>query len=173
MQLQAMERMDTQEKELQRLSALLVEHQAVLKSFPERPHQETTPTQCKHLCQFRYEAVGYLPGTVYINRGVASETGQVPVLNGLPTIKRDTFKDILTDAEVPVTQQRWIWFSNMATLMPIVLGRPTDYHEEWTPWIGVSWVPSFEQGPEIHMGPQKDLFEEGFGHSLQATATEF
>ena len=42
MQLQAMERMDAQEKELWRPSALLVEHQMLLKSLLERPCQETT-----------------------------------------------------------------------------------------------------------------------------------
>ena len=41
MQLQAMERVEAQEKELGRLSALLVEHQALLESLPERHHQET------------------------------------------------------------------------------------------------------------------------------------
>ena len=42
MQLQAMERVEAQEKELRRLSALLVEHQALLISSPERPHQESS-----------------------------------------------------------------------------------------------------------------------------------
>ena len=41
MQLQAMERVKVQEKELQRLSALLIEHHAVLRSLPERPCQES------------------------------------------------------------------------------------------------------------------------------------
>ena len=46
MQLQAMERVDAQKKKLQTLSSLLVEHQALLKSLPERPCQETLkPTQ--------------------------------------------------------------------------------------------------------------------------------
>ena len=40
MQLQAMERVEAQGRELRRLSALLVEHQEVLKSSPERPQQE-------------------------------------------------------------------------------------------------------------------------------------
>ena len=37
MQLQAMERVDAQEKELWRLSALLVGQQTFLESLPERP----------------------------------------------------------------------------------------------------------------------------------------
>ena len=41
MQLQAMERVEAQEMELRRLSALLMEHQAILRSLPERPHQES------------------------------------------------------------------------------------------------------------------------------------
>ena len=39
MQLHAMERVEAQKKELQRLSALLVGHQAFLESSPEWPHQ--------------------------------------------------------------------------------------------------------------------------------------
>ena len=41
MQFQAMERVEAQEKELRRLSALLVEHQAILRSLPERPCHES------------------------------------------------------------------------------------------------------------------------------------
>ena len=41
MQLQAMERAEAKERELRRLSALLVVHQAFLRSLPERPHQES------------------------------------------------------------------------------------------------------------------------------------
>ena len=40
MQLQAMEKVEEQEKELHRLSAMLQEHQALLRSSPERPCQE-------------------------------------------------------------------------------------------------------------------------------------
>ena len=41
MQFQAMEWVDSQDKQLWRLSTLVVEHQALLQSLPERPHQET------------------------------------------------------------------------------------------------------------------------------------
>ena len=41
MQLQGMERVEEQERELRRLSALMAEHQAVLRSLPERPHQQS------------------------------------------------------------------------------------------------------------------------------------
>ena len=40
MQLQAIERVEAQERESRRVSALLVEHQEVLRSSPERPQQE-------------------------------------------------------------------------------------------------------------------------------------
>ena len=40
MQLQAMERVEEQERELRRLSALMAEQQAVLGSLPERPWQQ-------------------------------------------------------------------------------------------------------------------------------------
>ena len=40
MQLQAMERVEAKEKELQKLSILLVEYQAFLELLPERPYQD-------------------------------------------------------------------------------------------------------------------------------------
>ena len=46
MQLQAMERVEAQERELRRLSALLVEHQEVLRSSPERPSTCRTSSAC-------------------------------------------------------------------------------------------------------------------------------
>ena len=55
MQLQAMERFEAQEKELQRLSALLGKHQAILRSSPERPHQE--PPTSSNLSQLRCEVI--------------------------------------------------------------------------------------------------------------------
>ena len=41
MQLQAIERVKSPEKKLRRLSALLVEDQAILRSSPQRSHQES------------------------------------------------------------------------------------------------------------------------------------
>ena len=59
----------------------------------------------------------------------------------------------------------------MATLIPVP--RPAGHLVESTPYLGASQVPSHTPGlfgdPEL----QKDLYEEGFGHSLQAAATEF
>ena len=89
-EVQAMEWVDAQEKELQRLRALLVEHQVLLKSSLERPHQETMQAPPKNLNQCRCESFDYLPSTVNINRGAASKTVQVPDLSGPCTIKRDT-----------------------------------------------------------------------------------
>ena len=57
--------------------------------------------------------------------------------------------------------------------MSIVSGRPMEHLVEWTPQIGASQVSQYNQGPLIHPEPQKDLLQEGFGHSLQAAATEF
>ena len=173
MQLQTMEWVDTQEKELQRLSTLLVEHKALLQSLPERPQQENTKAPAGKIDQLRHEAFDYLPRTININRGAASRTGQVPDLSGPPTVKRDIFEDILTDAEVPVTPQRWVQFADMAKSMPIVLGKPAEPLVEWTPQIYASQVPQYEQGPLIHLEPQKDLFQEGFGHIIQAAAMVF
>ena len=120
MQLQALQRVDEQEKELQRLSALLVEHQEIVQSLPERPHKEIPQASPRKIYQIRHEAVDYLPSTMKVDRGTASRTSQVPSLSGPPTIKRDTCEDILTDAEVPVTPQRWVQFADMATSMPLV-----------------------------------------------------
>ena len=56
MQLQAMERMEEQGRELRRLSALLVEHQEVMRSSPERSQQEPPePLPPRELGQLRHE----------------------------------------------------------------------------------------------------------------------
>ena len=57
-----MERVAVHEKELWRLSALLEEHQAVLRSSLERPHQE--PPTASNLNQLRHEVIDHLPGTM-------------------------------------------------------------------------------------------------------------
>ena len=44
MQLQAMERVEEQERELRRLSNLMAEHQAILRTSPERPQPQSPPT---------------------------------------------------------------------------------------------------------------------------------
>ena len=44
MQLQAMERVEEQEQELRRLSNLMAEHQAILRTSPERPQTQSLPT---------------------------------------------------------------------------------------------------------------------------------
>ena len=117
-QLQAMEKVETQEKELRRLSVLLVEHQAILRSLPERPHQESP--QASPPLDFgwlRCEVKDKLPGTVNTVRKAAERTGQVPDLGRPPTVRRDTFEDILADVEdvVPTTPQWQVWFANVAT----------------------------------------------------------
>ena len=109
-----------------------------------------------------------------VNRGTASRTSQVPDLSGPPIIKRDTFEDILTDAEVLVTPQRQVRFAKGTTSMPIVFGRPADFHVEWIQLIDASQVPNYEHGPLIHLDQQNEnLFQKDFGHSLQVAAMEF
>ena len=78
---------------------------------------------------------------VNINRGEESRTGQVPGLSGPPTVERDIFEDILTDAEVLVTPQRRVQFTGMVTSTPIVFERPAEHLVEHKPIICTSWVP--------------------------------
>ena len=123
MQLQAMERVEEQERELRRLSNLMAEHQAVLRSSPERPHQQTPPSSPPHnLAQLRGEVEDVLPGMVNTVRG-ATERGQIPDLGNLPMLRRDALDDILAEEEeeVPVTPQRQVQF---ATSTPVT--RPVE-----------------------------------------------
>ena len=112
MQLQAMERVEEQERELRRLSNLMAEHQAILRSSPERPQPQSSPVSPPHnLAWLRGEVQDVLPGTVNTIRGVAERVGQVPDLGNLPTLRGDTLEDILVEdqeEEVPVTPQRWV-----------------------------------------------------------------
>ena len=122
MQIQAMERVEEQERELRMLSALLVEHQEVLRSFPERPQQEPPqPLPPRELDQLRHEVEDILPGMANTVREVSSRASQVPDLARLPIVKRDAFEDILADEEdeVPHTPQRSVQFANVATSTPI------------------------------------------------------
>ena len=114
MQLQAMERVEEQERELRRLSNLMAEHQAILRSSPERPQPQSPPTSppC-NLAQLRGEIEDVLPGMVNTVRGAAERAGQVPDLGNPPMLRRDTLDDILAkeEEEVPVTPQRWVRFA--------------------------------------------------------------
>ena len=70
MQLQAMERVEEQERELRRLSNLMAEHQAVLRSLPERPSQQTPLRSPPHnLAWLRGEVEDMLHGMVNTVRG--------------------------------------------------------------------------------------------------------
>ena len=86
MQLQARERVEAQEKELWRLSALLEKHQAVLRCLPERHHQ--VPLISSNFSQLRHEVIVHLPSTVNTIRGAASKTGPVLDLGRPPIVKR-------------------------------------------------------------------------------------
>ena len=171
MQLQVMERVAEQERELRRLSNLMAEHQAILRTSPERPQPQSPPiSPPRNLARLRDEVQDVLPGTVNIVRGAVDRVGHVPDLGNLPTFRGDTLEDILVEQqeeEVPVTPQRWVQFS---TSTPIV--RPMEQPRERIQTSKVSQVPSMEKSlpnyPET-----RDLYEEGFSQSLQAAATEF
>ena len=171
MQLQAMERVEEQERELRRLSNLMAEHQAILRTLPERPQTQSPPASPPHnLAQLRGEVQDVLPGTVNTIRGAAERVGQVPDLGNLPVLRGDTLEDILAEEqeeEVPVTPQRWVQF---ATSTPIV--RPVEQPRERIQTSRVSQVPSKEQSLPKHPDT-RDLYEEGFSQSLQAAATKF
>ena len=100
MQLQAMERVAEQERELRRLSNLMAEHQAILRTSPERPQPQSPPISppC-NLARLRDEVQDVLPGTVNIVRGAVDRVGQVPDLGNLPTFRRDTLEDILVEQQ--------------------------------------------------------------------------
>ena len=174
MQLEVMERVEAQERELSKLSALLEDHEAILRSLPERPHQgspQASPPQ--DLGWLRSEVEDILPGTVNTVRGADEKTGQVPDLGRPPIVRRHTFTDILADVEdeVPTTSERQVWFADVATSTPVL--RPMEHLEQRTQTSRASQVPSIKQGLLEHLEPCKYLFEEGFSHSLQAAATEF
>ena len=166
MQLQAIERVEEQERELRRLSNLMAEHQAILRSLPERPQPQPPPTSPPHnLARLRGEVQDVLPGTVNRIRGAAERVGQVPDLGNPPTLRGDTLED--QEDEVPVTPQRRVQF---ATSTPIV--RPVEQPREMIQTYRVPQVPSIEQSLPRH--PEtRDLYEEGFSWSLQTAATEF
>ena len=169
MQLHAMERVEAQERELRRLSALLVEHQEVLRSSPERPQpvEPPQPVPPQELSQLRCEVEDILPGTVNTVRGASVRAGQFPDLGRPPILRRDTFEDILADAEdeVPPTPQRQVWFADVATSTPIP--RPMEPQQERTRPLRASEVPSQRLGLIDNPLPHKDLYKKGFSHSLQ------
>ena len=71
MQLQAMERVAEQERELRRLSELMTQHQAILTTSPERPQPQSLPVSPPHnLAWLREEVLDVLPGTVNTVRGL-------------------------------------------------------------------------------------------------------
>ena len=170
MQLQAMERVAEQERELRRLSNLMAQHQAILTTSPERPQPQSLPVSPPHnLARLREEVRDVLPGTVNTVRGAADKVGQVSDLGNLPTFAEDTLKDILEEQqeEIPVTPQRRVRFE---TSTPVV--RPVEQPRERIQPSKVPQVSPLEKSLQRY--PEaRDLFEEGFSRSLQAAATEF
>ena len=125
----------------------MVEHRAILRSSPERPHQQSPQMSPPHyLAQLRGKVEDVLPGTVNTVRGTVEGAGQVPDLGKPPMLRRDTFEDILADDEevVPATPQRWVWFANVATSTP--LPRLVEQPRERTQSSRVSQVPSTDEG---------------------------
>ena len=170
MQLQAMERVEEQERELRRLSNLMAQHQAVLRTSPERPQPQSPPTSPPHnLAWLRGKIQDMLPGTVNTLRGAADRAGQMSDLGNPQTFAEDTLHDILEEEqeEIPVTPQRRVRFE---TSKPVV--RPVEQPRERIQPSKVPQVPSVEKS--LSRYPEaRDLFEEGFSRSLQAAATEF
>ena len=144
MQLQAMERVEEQERELRRLSNLMAQHQAVLTTLPEKPQPQSPPTSLPHnLARLRGEIQDVLPGTVNTLRGVADRAGQVSDLGNLQTFAEDTLHDILEEEhqeEIPVTPQRRVRFQ---TSTPVV--RPVERLRERVQPSRVPQVPSAEK----------------------------
>ena len=171
MQLQAMERVEEQERELRILSNLMAEQQAILRSSPQSPQTQTPPTSPPHnLARLRGEVQNVLPGTMNTMRGAAERVGQVPDLGNLPIIGGDTLEDILVEEpeeDIPVTPQRRVPF---LTSTPIV--RPVEQPREGIQTSRVSLAPSKEQSLPTLLDT-RDLYEESFSWSLQAAATEF
>ena len=166
-----MERVEAQEKELRRLSALLVEHQAILRSSPERPCQESpqaSPPQ--DLAQLRHEVIDQLPSTMNTFWGAATRTGQVHDLARPLTVRRDTFEDILTDVEIPTTPEVGLvcWYGNFNTH-----SKAHGISGGEGPHIDASWVPLYSQGlfdsPELYTY----LYKECFSWSFEVAAMEF
>ena len=92
MQLQAMERVEEQERELRRLSELMAQHQAILTSSPERPQPQSLPVSPPHnLARLREEVLDVLPGTVNTVRGAADKVGQVSDLGIHRFLQRTPF----------------------------------------------------------------------------------
>ena len=105
---------------------MMAEHQAILRTSPERPQPQSPPTSPPHnLAQLRDEINDVLPGTVNTVRGAADRVGQVADLGNPPTFREDTLNDILEEQqeeeEVLVTPQKRVRFS---TSTPIV--RPVE-----------------------------------------------
>ena len=109
-----------------------------------------------------------LSSTMNTVRGAG--TGQVPDLGRPLTVRRDTFEDILADAEdeAPTTLQMQVQFANVATSTPIPdlqntlrRGPNSQVHLRCS-----HSIQAYIDTTEL----LKDLFEEGFSHSLQVAA---
>ena len=84
----------------------MAEHQAILRTLPERPQPQSAPTSPPHnLAWLRCEIEDVLPGMVNTIRGAVERAGQVPYLDYPPMHRGNTLEDFLAkqEEEVPVT----------------------------------------------------------------------
>ena len=108
----------------------MAEHQAILRSSPERPQPQSSPASPPHnLAWLRGEVEDMLPGMVNTVRGAAERVGHIPDLSNLPMLRRDILDDILAkqEEEVQVTPERQVRF---ATSTPVT--RPMERPRERT-----------------------------------------
>ena len=117
----------------------------------------------RDVTHLKHKVVDILPSTMNNVRGTAIRTGQVPDLGRPPTVRRDTFEDILADTEVPTTPQRQVQFTDVATSTPIP--RPMEHQVEGILQVNASQVPLYSQGLFDSPDPCKNLYKEGFTHS--------
>ena len=69
----------------------MAEHQAILRSLPERPQPQSSPTSPPHnLAWLRGEIEDVLPGMVNTVKGATERGGQVPDLGNPPMLGKDT-----------------------------------------------------------------------------------
>ena len=69
----------------------MAEHQTILRSLPERPQPQSSPTSpANNLAWLRGKIEDMLPGMVNTVRGAMERAGQVPDLGNPPMLRRDT-----------------------------------------------------------------------------------
>ena len=149
MQLQAMEWVEMQEKDLWRLSALLMECQAILKSLLERPHQETTKLHP------RLTSLDVRPWITCLVPLMLMEGQHQEEVKSLTWVGHKLLKG--TPLRTSSQMQRFCLLpkggsalADMAMSTFIVLRRPTEHCEEQAPQTDASQVLNYAHGPLLH-----------------------